>query len=139
MNVDRYFEDKDLKDLTRETYDSLGLDVRGVMARSDLYEREGKDQHAFCLSVGREYPYDVRVLANLRSDAYWTNTMLHEFGHAVYDKNINPKLPYLLRSIAHINTTEAIALMMGALSEDPGWLSHVAGVPDEELERDKLR
>ncbi len=24
--------------------------------------REGKNQHAFCLSVGREYPYDVRVL-----------------------------------------------------------------------------
>ncbi len=139
LNVDRYFEDKDLKELTRETYDSLGLDVRGVLARSELYEREGKDQHAFCLSVGREYPYDVRVLANLRSDAYWANTMLHEFGHAVYDKNINPRLPYLLRSIAHINTTEAIALMMGALSEDPGWLSHVAGVPEEEVERDKLR
>ena len=139
LDVDRYFEDKDLRDLTRDTYDSLGLDVRGVMARSDLYERGGKDQHAFCLSVGREYPYDVRVLANLRPDAYWANTMLHEFGHAVYDKNINPKLPYLLRSVSHINTTEAIALMMGALSEDPGWLSHVAGVPEEAQEKDKLR
>jgi peptidyl-dipeptidase A len=39
--------------------------------------------------VGRDYPYDVRVLANLRAgrpDAYWMNTMLHEFGHAVYDR-----------------------------------------------------
>ena len=138
LNVNWYFEDKNLEELVRRTYDSLGLDVRRVMARSDLYEREEKSQHAFCLKVGREYPYDVRVLANLRPDAYWANTMLHEFGHAVYDSNVNPKLPYLLRSIAHINTTEAVALMMGALSEDPGWLSYVAGVPDAELEKEKL-
>ena len=137
VDVDRYFRDKDLEALTRRTYDYLGLDTRRVFARSDLYEKKGKSQHAFCLSVGREYPYDVRVLANLRPDAYWADTMLHEFGHAVYDAHINPKLPYLLRSIAHTNTTEAIALMMGALSGDPGWLSSVAGVPEEELDKDR--
>ena len=54
--MDRYFKGRDLEDLTLKTYDSLGLDVRGVMARSDLYERAGKNQHAFCLAVGREYP-----------------------------------------------------------------------------------
>jgi peptidyl-dipeptidase A len=62
------------------------------------------------------------------------DTLLHEFGHAVYDKYINPSLPYLLRTIAHINSTEAIALMMGGLADDPGWLSSIAGVPEEELE-----
>ena len=134
LDVDRFFRDKDLEALTRKTYDDMGLEVRDVLARSDLYEREGKSQHAFCLGVGREYPYDVRVLANVKSDSYWTETMLHEFGHAVYDKHINPKLPYLLRSIAHINTTEAIALMMGSLTDDPDWLSSVARVPESELD-----
>jgi peptidyl-dipeptidase A len=62
------------------------------------------------------------------------DTLLHEFGHAVYDKYINPSLPYLLRTIAHINSTEAIALMMGGLADDPGWLSSIAGVSGEELE-----
>ena len=138
LDVDRYFRDKDLGDLTLKTYDSLDLDVRGVMAKSDLYGRAGKNQHAFCLSVGREYPYDVRVLANVRPDAYWMNTMLHEFGHAVYDRHINPKLPYFLRTVAHTCTTEAIALMMGSLSEDPGWLQKVAGVRREELEEERL-
>ncbi len=136
LNTDRFFEGKDLETLTRETYDSLGLDVRGVVAKSDLYARDGKNQHAFCLSVGRQYPYDVRVLANLRAgkpDAYWMNTMLHEFGHAVYDRHINPGLPYLLRGVSHVATTEAIALMMGALSEEPGWLRRVAGVPEDEV------
>jgi peptidyl-dipeptidase A len=141
LDADRYFENGDLEALTRRTYDSLGLDVRGVIANSDLYERAGKSQHAFCLSVGREFPYDVRVLANLRPgkpDAYWADTMLHEFGHAVYDRYVNPKLPYLLRSEAHISTTEAIALMMGGLAEDPGWLRSVAGVPEDKLDRDRL-
>ena len=136
LDLDRFFEGRDLEALTRETYDSLGLDVRGVVAKSDLYARPGKNQHAFCLPVGRDYPYDVRVLANLRAgkpDAYWMNTMLHEFGHAVYDRHINPKLPYLLRGVSHIATTEAIALMMGAIGEEPGWLRNVAGVPEEEL------
>jgi len=136
FDVDRYFGEGDLEALTRRTYDLLGLDVRGVMARSDLYARAGKNQHAFCLSVGREYPYDVRVLANVRPDAYWMDTMLHEFGHAVYDRHINPRLPYLLRSYAHTCTTEAIALMMGSLVEEPGWLTTVAGVPEEELRPD---
>ncbi|MGB3683650.1 MAG: M2 family metallopeptidase [Rubrobacteraceae bacterium] len=134
LDVDRFFRDGDLEALTRKTYDDMGLEVRDVLARSDLYGREGKSQHAFCLGVGREYPYDVRVLANIRPDSYWMETMLHEFGHAVYDKHINPKLPYLLRSIAHTNTTEAIALMMGSLADDPDWLSSVAGVPESELD-----
>jgi peptidyl-dipeptidase A len=136
LDVDRHFRGRDLEDLTLKTYDSLGLDVRGVMARSDLYGRPGKNQHAFCLSVGREYPYDVRVLANVRSDAYWMDTMLHEFGHAVYDRYINPNLPYFLRTVAHTCTTEAIALMMGSLSEEPRWLQKIAGVPGEELRGD---
>jgi peptidyl-dipeptidase A len=135
LSVDRFFLNKDLEALTRKTYDNMGLEVRDVIARSDLYERAGKDQHAFCLRVGRSYPYDVRVLANVRPDSYWMDTMLHEFGHAVYDKYINPNLPYLLRTIAHINSTEAIALMMGSLADDPAWLSSVAGVSQEDLGR----
>jgi peptidyl-dipeptidase A len=136
IDLDRYFEEEDLEDLTRRTFDALGLDVRGVISSSDLYEREGKNQHAFCARLGREYPYDVRVLANVRPDAYWMDAMLHEFGHAVYDRHVNPRLPYLLRTYAHANTTEAIALMMGALVDDPGWLRSVAGANRERLDRD---
>jgi len=139
LDVDRYFGDKDLEALTRKTYDNLGLEVRDVLAKSDLYERAGKDQHAFCLRVGRSYPYDVRVLANIRPDSYWMDTMLHEFGHAVYDKHIDPNLPYLLRTVAHTSSTEAIALMMGSLANDPAWISAVTQVPEGELQRDRER
>jgi peptidyl-dipeptidase A len=139
IDLDRYFVGKDLEELTRKTFDGLGLDVRGVIPGSDLYEREGKSQHAFCARIGREFPYDVRVLANVRPDAYWMDAMLHEFGHAVYDRHINPRLPYLLRTYAHANTTEAIALMMGALVDDPGWLRSVAGAKREDLDSDAAK
>jgi peptidyl-dipeptidase A len=141
LDTDAYYAGGDLEALTLKTYDNLGLDVRGVFRNSDLYERSGKDQHAFCLHLGRDFPYDVRVLANLREgkpDSYWANTMLHEFGHAVYDRHIDPSLPFFLRSVAHTNSTEAIALMMDSLTEDPVWLSKVAGVPKEKIDEEKL-
>src|SRR3712207_1007572 len=58
------------------------------------------------------------------------------FRSAVYDRYVNPKLPYFLRTYSHTCTTEAIALMMGSLSEEPGWLHKVAGVAEEELRGD---
>lgn len=139
LDVDRYFKGRDIEALTRRTYDAMGLDIRSVLARSDLYAREGKSQHAFCIGVGREHPYDVRVLANVKDDAYWTNTMLHEFGHAIYDKHINPALPHMLRTTAHTSTTEAMALMMGSLANDPGWISFATGLSGHELAKDAER
>ncbi|CAN5437812.1 hypothetical protein BH20ACT10_BH20ACT10_19270 [soil metagenome] len=141
LDTDEYYAGGDIERLTIKTYDNLGLDVRGVVRGSDLYERDGKDPHAFCLHVGRGFPYDVRVLANLRPgnpDSYWANTMLHEFGHAIYDRHINPSLPFFLRSVAHTNSTEAIALMMDGLTEDPGWLEAVANVPKSEIDEERL-
>lgn len=136
LDVDRRFRGRKAEVLARATYDAMGLEVRDVLARSDLRERCGKSQHAFCLRVGRSYPYDVRVLANARDDAYWSNTMLHELGHAIYDKYIDPGLPYLLRSVAHTCTTEAVALMMGALSDEPAWLFHFTDASEKELTSD---
>jgi len=64
MDFNRLFEGRDLVDLALATYDGLGMDVRPILARSDLYEREGKDQHAFCTHIDREG--DVRILCNLQ-------------------------------------------------------------------------
>ena len=38
-------------------------------------------------------------------------------------------LPYILREPAHILSTEAIAMLMGRLENDPDWLTTYAGVP----------
>ncbi len=65
-NLDPCFAGKALEDLTRRFFEAVGFDIRDLLARADLYEKPGKCQHAFCMSVNRGE--DVRVLCNVRSD-----------------------------------------------------------------------
>jgi peptidyl-dipeptidase A len=133
QSLDEIFTDKDIERLTRDHYDSIGLDIRDLLARADLYEREGKSQHAFCLDVDHEG--DIRVLCNVRKNERWMSTMLHEFGHAIYDKYHDGGLPFLLRTPAHILTTEAIAMLNGRMSKNPEWLMKIAGLSDADARR----
>ncbi len=119
-SLDALIEGHDVVDLTIAFYDSIGLDIRPILERSDLYERDGKNPHAFCADLDREG--DVRILANIRPKHRWLETMLHEGGHAVYDIGINPDLPWLLRTHSHLLTTEAIALLMGRQATEPDTL-----------------
>ncbi len=130
VDIDAYFKDKDIVELSKKYYSGLGLNVESIINNSDLYEKEGKNQHAFCMDVDRNG--DVRVLANIRPDSYWMNTMLHELGHAVYDKYHDYSLPYFLRTPAHSFTTEAIALMFGRMYSNPQWLQDNIGISNNE-------
>ncbi len=132
-SLDPYFKGKNLEELTKAFYDSIGLSIEKILAGSDLYEREGKQQHAYCMSVDRAD--DIRILCNVTSTDYWMSTMLHEFGHGVYDAYINRSLPFLLRSPAHTLTTEAIAMMMERHVKNPAWLTTYAKVPQAEAEK----
>lgn len=130
VQLDPYFRDRSLEALTERFYAAIGFDIRDLLARADLYEKPGKSQHAFCLSMDRGT--DIRVLCNLQPSEYWMATMLHEYGHAVYDQHIDRSLPYLLRVPAHILTTEASAMLFGRLSKNAAWLTTYAGVPPGE-------
>ncbi|HEX2203867.1 MAG TPA: M2 family metallopeptidase [Longimicrobium sp.] len=125
VDLDAFFAGSDPVKVSADFFRGIGLEVDAVLARSDLYEREGKDQHAFCLDVDREG--DVRILCNVRPNERWTHVMLHELGHAAYDTGIPRDLPFLLRSPAHTLSTEAIAMYMGRLTRDPAWLREVMG------------
>jgi peptidyl-dipeptidase A len=125
VSLDAFFEQADLEELTLRTYDGMGFEIRDIVARSDLYERPGKSQHAFCTDLGRRG--DVRVLCNLRPTARWACTNLHEFGHAIYFKHLAADLPFLLRVPAHTNCTEAVAMLMGRLAARPDWLDTING------------
>lgn len=126
VNLDRYFADRSLESLTADFFAAVGLEIRDLMARADLYEKPGKSQHAFCLQVDRGQ--DIRVLCNIRENEQWMGTMLHEFGHAAYDKYLDPSLPYLLRGPAHTLTTEASAMLFGRLSKNAAWLERYVGL-----------
>ena len=88
-------------------------------------------QHAFCIDVDRSG--DVRVLANVVGNHSWTETMLHGLGHGVYDLGYGGSLPWLLRD-THLVTTEATALLFGALGGDREWLERVRGIDAGEAE-----
>src|SRR5207237_10709389 len=86
-----------------------------------------------CLNVDSDV--DVVVLCNIRKNERWMITMLHEFGHAVYDKYNDRSLPFLLRAPAHTLTTEAIAMLNGRMSKNPEWLVQIGGLFEVDAKR----
>ncbi|MDZ4224583.1 MAG: M2 family metallopeptidase, partial [bacterium] len=132
IDLDPFLKGKDILKICREFYAGIGLDISDVLEKSDLFEKEGKSQHAFCISMSKEKK-DVRVLANIRPNSYWASTMLHELGHAAYSKNIDSNLPYFLRDEAHIFATEAIAMLMERMMHHPHWLKNMVGLTDGDL------
>lgn len=125
VDLEPHFAGRDLVELTSRTFDGLALETRPILARSDLFPRDGKSQHAFCIDIDRAG--DTRVLANVVSDPYWMDTMLHELGHGVFNTGLDSRLPWLLRD-CHLVVTEGIAILMGRLASDREWLERVAGV-----------
>jgi len=128
LDLDRYYKNQDVKKLSRRFYAGIGLPVDAVLARSDLYEREGKNPHAFCTDIDRQG--DVRILCNLKNNQQWMDTILHELGHAVYDFYHDPEVPYLLREPAHAFSTEAVAMFFGRLSRNACWMQQMMNLTD---------
>lgn len=130
VELDSYFENKNIEHITKEYFNGIGLSIDDLIEKSDLYEKEGKYQHAYCTDIDKRG--DVRVVCNIKPNHRWMSTMLHEFGHAAYDKFIDPELPWSLREPAHIFTTEAIAMLFGRFASNPLWLRDVIGIEDNE-------
>ena len=131
-NLDKYYSTQDPVKLAAAFYDGIGLNVDAILAKSDLYEKPGKNQHAFCTDIDRSG--DVRTLDNIRPDLYWMGTILHELGHGVYSYYNDMALPFTLRDAAHTFTTEAIAEYFGRLATDPQWMLSMGIIDKKESE-----
>ncbi len=130
LDLDIYYKGKNIKQLARKFYAGIGLPVRSILKNSDLYEREGKNPHAFCTDIDRQG--DVRILCNIEDKEYWMEVTLHELGHGVYFKYHDRKVPYLIREPAHILTTEAIAMVFGRLSRNAAWMRQMLELSDQQ-------
>ena len=126
IDYDALYKPHDAVELAKRFYTGIGLPVDDVLARSDLYEKPGKSPHAFCADIDRED--DVRVLANVVNGFDWTNTMIHELGHAVYDKFKDKGAPYFLRGPSHMLTTEGFAMMLDKLTLNPHFIDALVGL-----------
>jgi len=133
VDFDSLLKEQNILDLTEKFFNSIGLQIDDILRRSDLYEKKGKSPHAFETNIDKEG--DIRILANIKNNEYWLDTMLHESGHAVYDKYVDKNLPFLLRQYAHISTTEAIAMLFGRLAKNAYWLQKMLNLSDEERKK----
>lgn len=134
IDFDTYYKDKDVVEIARKFYASFGMDPGSILARSSLYPKQGKSEHASAHFLDRD-ANDARILCNIRPANDWMDTTLHELGHALYDTGIDMKLPWMLRQPAHIFTTEGVALMFGGLTRNPGWLKKALNLDDAEAAR----
>lgn len=133
VDLDKYYQNLYLEDLTSNFYKGIGLNVDDIMDNSNLYPVEGKNQHAFCTDI--DGSGDIRVLCNITNNEQWMSTMLHEFGHGVYSKGHDLSgLPYFLREAAHTFTTEGVAMLFGRLSRNPSWMQQSLNLSDAERE-----
>lgn len=131
-DLNEIYAKQDLLALTKAYYRSMGFEVDDILARSDLYERKGKNSHAFATHIDREG--DTRVLCNLQPNLRWMDTLLHELGHAVYDKYIDREVPFILRTPSHSITTEGYAMMIGAMAKNREFMEKVVNMSPGEAE-----
>jgi len=133
VDLDSYYKNKDVIKLTEDYFTGIDLQIKDMVAKSDLFEKEGKYQHAYCTDIDRSG--DVRVVCNTKPNYNWMNTNLHEFGHAVYDKYMDMSLPWILREPAHTFTTEAVAMFFGRLASNAYWMKANIGITDAEVQK----
>jgi peptidyl-dipeptidase A len=128
VNPNDFYQDKTKKqiiDIAVNYYRHIGLPYEEVLKRSDMFDRDGKNQHAF--SIDMDTLGDVRNLCNVKPTDEWMDTVLHEGGHGVYSLGCNRSLPFNLRDAAHIFTTEGVAMLFGAKARNSQWLVKFAG------------
>lgn len=129
--LDDLVQNIDILKVSQAFYQKMGFDVEQILKRSDNFERQGKNQHAFCIHMDREG--DIRTLNNINSTIKWLETVLHELGHAVYEEGYPKDLPWLLKEPPHMATTEAMALLMGRQAYRTPTLNLLVGPGKEAL------
>ncbi|MCX7737168.1 MAG: M2 family metallopeptidase [Candidatus Kapabacteria bacterium] len=131
VDLDKYYENVDIVEVAKKYYQGLNLPIDDLVAKSDLFEKENKNQHAYCINIDRDAK-DIRVLCNIKPTTRWMETTLHEYGHAIYEKFLGDDLPWDLKQPAHIFTTEAIAMLFGRQATNPEWMAQMINLPTEE-------
>lgn len=129
LDLDKIYN-KDILEIAKKFYNSINLPVNDIISRSDLYEKPGKYQHAYCIDMDKEG--DIRSVMNIKNNAYWMETILHELGHGIYWKYIDKTLPYLLKDAAHTLTTEAIAQLFGRQSKNINFIKTRCQIKEDE-------
>jgi len=132
-NVDSLFGGKDVVNISVEHYNKININVVDILNKSDIHSNKSKSRYNATARIDRKG--DVRILVHMSDTARSMSTIMHELGHAAYNKNISNSLPLLLRRTAHHNVSEGIAILMGRLIYSPDWLIHHAKCDADAVKR----
>jgi peptidyl-dipeptidase A len=132
--ADPLYADRDVVDIAAESYRQMGFrNIDGILARSDLYPRQGKNQHAYAVDIDREG--DVRTFLNVEANARWMDVLLHELGHTIYQDGIDrTELPHDLRDDPQGFLNEGFAMFCEQPTSNPIWLREMLGLPRSEAD-----
>lgn len=131
LDLDKYFPEVNIEKVTVDYFNGIGTPIDDMVKKSDLYEKEGKYQHAYCIDIDRD-KRDVRVVCNITQTQRWMETMLHEYGHGVYQKYVGADLPWSLKVPTHTFATEGIAMLYGRFAMSPEWLNDMKIIDNAE-------
>jgi peptidyl-dipeptidase A len=133
--ADPLYAKSDVVEFSAESYRQLGFrNIDAILARSDLYPRAGKNQHAYAVDIDREG--DVRTFLNVERNARWMGTLLHELGHTIYQDGIDrAELPYDLRDDPQGFLNEGFAMFCEQPMTNAAWLHDMVGVSADEADR----
>ncbi|MCP4152065.1 MAG: M2 family metallopeptidase [bacterium] len=135
FNPDDFYKDKkpeELIEIARRFYADIGLPVDDILARSDLYPRDGKYEYPLAHCMDREGT--VLVLLNTTPTAESMEAALHELAHTLYEKHLDFSLPFNLRAPSHYLINEGVAMVFGELPRTPPFLVHYAGAGKEKID-----
>jgi len=154
VNIDQYYQGKDVIGIARRFFSGIGFDVDEIIRRSDLTERSSKYRQSYCIDVNRNG--DVRIMANIGNNARGMSVLMHELGHAVHFMNIsrdlpyylldlpvpaylprsdvyvNKELPYLLRDNTHFFIAEGVGAFFANLTTNPVWMEQLLKLSPEQ-------
>ena len=115
-DLDAVYANADILKLCREFYAGIGLPIDDVMARSDLYEKPGKSPHAFCTDIDREAT-SASWPTSCPTNTGWARCCTSWATRSTAART-SRVLPYVLRTEAHILTTEGVAMMFEHFSKN---------------------
>ncbi len=142
LDLDDLYARRDHEQVVQDAtdfFDGIGLPADAILARSDLYPREGKNPHAMAHKMDQERLDTAVLLMNLplppdSQTRMGTSTLLHELGHCVHYEAVDHGLPYLFLDVDS-QITESVAMLMERQVMTAGWLEGYLGVEQQEAAR----